>query len=510
MFKNIYKGFFIFFITFLSLVFFIHESRVFGIGYIDLARLLRVNLFARLFLVFILGIFLYFIYKIIQKFSKKQTILFAIFIGVTSIAFKYMWFVNFTLFQFWDMEALIELAELNHVYESFATRDYLYVAPHNTFEVFYLMLVNLFNFNNSLELVDMGRFMNMIWLLCMQGVIYKIVKEIKDEKSAIFSLVVTTMCIPLTAFMVFVYNDIPATLLYLLSTYMYILFFKEERLCYAFLGALFLMIGQALRSVGFIFAFTTFLYVFTIIKKYDKKHVTLVIITVLAFVIPNVVLSQGMRIAFKDNPTIVENYGLPIYHYLGAGISRGGDTDTPGFFDASYSYLYTSNKENKELANELMKDKYFTQMKNHTLYDWGQIMYYKFVFQWCDGNFEVDYFNSIGHEDDEMYPAYSTNTPIRQFISTGIIGRYFDNYNHSFWHLIVLVVAIYTLVNKNRNEEYLFILPILGFWAFYTIWETSSHYSFVALSYMIILFSIYFKDVIGLIENNLKRITRRS
>lgn len=509
MFKNIYRCFFIFFTTVLSLVLCVHVSRIMGKFYIDLARVFRTNIIARgLFIIVIVAI-LYGFIILVNKLNTKQLMILTIVLSVVTAIIKYVWFVNFPLFIYFDMELVVDIAEFNKLYESFAYRDYLFHSPINIFVVLYLMLLNHFDFLDIWNLVDMGRFMNGIWMLGTQAIIYLIVNELKDRKTAIFSLIVSTMFVPFTAFIVYVYNDIPSTFLYILSTYLYIMFFKTEKMGFAIIACFSLMIAMAFRSVGYIMGFTIFLYVFTILKKYDLKHVIVVVLTIIAVLLPNFILNESIRIAFHNDSSIMNNYGVPIYHFLGSGISKN-DKDTPGFYDDSYFSIYRYTDDNKELANDMMKNKYLNQMASYDLAEWADIIYRKFVYQWGDGNFEVDYLNSIGHEGEEMYPTYSSETKLRKFMSAGFIGEYFDNYNNSFWHLIIIILAIHSIFIKNKKEEYLFILPILGFWVFYTIWEVSSHYSFVVLPYVIVLFSLYFEDVVSLITTNLKKLLNKS
>lgn len=504
MFKSIYRYFFLFFTTVLSLIMFIHFAQTTGIDYIDLARVYGTNMIVRVILLLIFVLVLVGFVKLINKLSDKNLVIVMIVVGLVSVLFKLMWFINFPLYQYWDMEAIVGIAEFNGLRDSFISRSYLYIATQNTFPVIYLMFINLFDFGNNLNLVDMGRFVNGLWMTGTQILIMLTVCELKGKRSALFSLIVSTLFIPFTAFIVYVYNDVPSMFFYLLSTYMFIKFFRSDRLHYALIGCIALIFGQAFRSIGYIFAFTIFLYVFTILKKFNLKYILVVGLTIVAVLLPNFILDQSIKIAFKEDQVLVDNYGIPIYHYLGTGISKGR-TDTPGFFDYQYWKLYTDNSSDKEFAEYLMRTRYLAQRGSYDFSEWADIIYRKFVYQWADGNFEVDYFNNIGHDGEPMYPQFSSKTSVRKFISTGFMGELFNEYNNALWHLIILLVAVHTFLFKGEKEEYLFVLPILGFWAFYTIWEVSSHYSFVVIPYVLILFSIYFENVYVYLGRKLKK-----
>ncbi len=412
-----------------------------------------------------------------------------LFIIVVSLSIKIWWFYNFPLSHYYDMNSIIAFAkELAAGSKNvFAENSYLRLYPHQIpITVFYSFFVNCFPF----ELTRTAQFLNIVNMLLIQILIAFIVWELAGLRKAKQSLIISTAFLPFSLYIVHAYSDIPATMLYLLSTLFYILYKKNKHVIFLSVFFLSFAVANLLRPIGLIFCIAIVLNIL-MEQKTDpivlKKNFYFIVFLLLMMHFPAFILKGWIK-----NQGYVESIealdGLGKVYIVAMGLNKGQDGQTPGFF---YPYVELKFKGDKEAFNKEMKNEIFHLINNFAPMSYLKHLYCKLLFQFGDGKFETDTINNINVNLVHSPARFSYATAFQSLLQRqSIIAGMLTNYMQAFWHalLVYLVVTIWRRSNSNMfREARIIVLFILGNAAYFLIGETSPHYSFIVLPHIIVL-----------------------
>jgi len=454
----------------------------------------------------ILGI-IYFIYNIINKYANKHYFKSLVTILLVTLILKLIWITNFPLIKYYDIGDMIR--RVSHFlcgdYVGFGYGGYLYTQPHLTGNTMFLYQVSKIfihpttsDYTNYLvDVARVGHAINIIFLTVSQFLVTKITLLITDSKEkSLLSGFAFMIFIPLIAASGYVYGDVTAMALLLLSVLFVIKYTKNQKIYYLFLSIITLGVSDLFRKLALVFLIAIVLYILI----YERKYIILLFVPL--FFLPTslfeyTLIKKGFTEELYDN-------SVPVYSFIQIGLQYGTDKNTPGYYsgDVHKHYIETFNLD-KEAATEFYKNNVIDLLKRRTLAHHFTFFLRKYVIHWGDGAFEYDLQNGMREINDITTMAYET--PLQKITRGKFLGRRLVDYSHNLWYLIVATILFGLIKGKNNIKELNMIyLPILGIMAFYLIWEISPHYCLIVLPLFIILFAVYLPDLFDLINKNPK------
>ena len=127
---------------------------------------------------------------------------------------------------------------------------------------------------------------------------------------------------------------------------------------------------------------------------------------------------------------------------------------------------------------------------------------YKYLFQWSCGTFETDLANNLIDNPADSPVGFYYETPLQKFITgNGIVYSSVNMLCYIMWYLFVMVISVSMvkdiLQRRIDLKMLLFQIIVLGFIGFYIIMETSPHYLFIVLPFVIMIFARSFCRLIN-------------
>ncbi len=452
-------------------------------------------------LLILLSIILYRLCLKFNKYSKKVvipvTLLFSFVIQIIIIFL-------FTRLPTDDSQTVVSLALnmlYNKDYSSFQTGGYLYMFPFNFSFVLYLKTL-LAIFPDNYVVI---KIFNILFSLVTTLMIYLIYKEInyKSKENDYGVLIFAATYIPSLFMCNFIYNDIIATAFLTTTIYFIIKFVKEKSIKYIIISSISLSIGNYFRSVGVIVLIAAVIYILLSIKKIGIKKVMISFgILALLFNVPSLTQNAVLQSTHIVNQSVNKN-SAPIYMWLHMGISE----DKLGFWDdmQSYNIYQRQGNYNKEKSTELFKEAIKNKLSNLSYSDLGKMYYKKIVWTWTEGTYQVERYGiGVGSSSNKgqgrgmVMGSYSYNT-----VATNLFKGNSEYRSGLLWILYVMNFLMYCFIlirlisgiKAKRFDEVFLILVILGFIAFYILWEIKSRYIYPVYPLLIVLSYMGFKDV---------------
>lgn len=492
--------FFMLFMSILGISLLFGHTSVIMKDWIDYARFFRDSSLLKMLGASVLFAFLWFFRSALENVltsSKREIVVFLV-LFLMALGLHYTWLKIYSINSYIDMDDVVSNAFLliGKDYVSFTPVNYLYVYTNNipmTFIARKIMV--MFSLNEWTSAVRGLQIMN---LIIMQGIftlIYGVVRKLSNPKAAVFSALVFLLFFPFTGYVFYVYSDIPATFMFLLSIYLYLsVRNKSWSLVLVLVSALSLNIGNILRPVGIILFIAVVLHM--LITKPFKRALLQALLFAVFYFIPlfnqdHFLISRGII----ESP-IVEDANLNKLRTergLCKSTSFGNDQETPGFHSIPCDQAWDS------VDFEVINDRYVDMIQsNLSKIDEPllalQFMYTKFIYQWGDGMFETDIMNQMTEKNSNFGNITPEFLHIRTLMDSFGIEKIIISWTHIFWFLMIIILLLQTFWLKSSNSLLLKLI-ILGYIGFYLLWEISPHYGFITLPYFIILFSIGFESI---------------
>ncbi|WP_341281168.1 glycosyltransferase family 39 protein [Paenibacillus sp. FSL H8-0537] len=402
-----------------------------------------------------------------------------------------------------DSETVLSLA-MNMLYQkdysTFNTGGYLYMFPFNFSIVLYLKtLLQLFP-DNYLVI----KIFNILFTLVTTVMIYLLNRELnsKSKEHDYGVLVFGATYIPALFMSNFIYNDVIATAFLTSALYFSVRFIRTRSIKTMILAAILLAIGNYFRSIGVIFLIAVLLSIIFNIRKIGvKKAVASLILMAALFNVPawsqNAVL-QATNVVDES----VNDNSAPVYMWLNMGINL----NTFGFWDSRQSYnIYQRDAGyNKADSVELFKESISNKLSEASAGDLAKMYFKKLIWTWTEGTYQMERYGmgNDGSSDTggsrgfklERYSYTTWATDLFKADSNYRSGVLWVLYVMSFLMYCGIFIRLLSGIRAKRYEETSLILVILGFIAFYLLWEIKSRYIYPVYPLLIVLSYMGFKD----------------
>ncbi len=475
-------------------------TQVIFIDFIDYARFSFSGTWMKWILVILLLITLIVLIKILRRifWSKRRFWIVFLLMNLVILIMRVCWLRLFPINSYYDMNEVLQaaFAITNGDYQTFSHNGYLFMAPTNIPITFILTWVIgvMKQLAIPAEWTSLARCMQLINLVMMQGITLILSGCVywlsdRDHAKTILALIVIALFFPYLSYTFYVYNDIPSVVFYSMMLLFFILYEKQKKAVWIILTAVCLTIGNLIRPIGTIYLLAFLFYFLTV--RFSKKHLLLCFVFLLLFQIPTRWMDQALMKEGYTTFSITTTQDIELSRQLNGickGFSYGTDGQTPGFFSLPCDQIWQRNHGDYTEASRQyrqMIQEEWQQFENP--WEWLQFLVTKYLYQWGDGSFETVTFNDIGPQANQItsfMPQYSSK---RQWVQRTMIGDWIIQYNQAFWMIMLLTFLHSTRKNQEEILSF-FYLCILGFMAFYLIWEVSPHYLFPLIPIMLVLF----------------------
>ncbi|WP_438496358.1 glycosyltransferase family 39 protein [Paenibacillus sp. IHBB 3054] len=386
-------------------------------------------------------------------------------------------------------------------YSSFQTGGYLYMFPFNFSMVLYLKTL-LFLFPDNYLVI---KIFNILFSLVTTLMVYLLYKELnaRSKENDYGVLIIAATYVPSLFMSNFIYNDVIATAFLTSALYFAVRFLRRMSMKDILLTAILLAIGNYFRSTGMIFLIAVLICLFFSIRTLGlKKALASIGITVLLFNVPgwtqNAVL-QATHVV--DEP--VNKKSAPVYMWLNMGINL----ETLGFWDNQQSYNIYQREANYNKADsvELFKASIGDKLSEASLGELAEMYYKKLVWTWTEGTYQMERYG-IGNDGSsrsggragfvmDRYSYTTFATDLFKGDSKYRSGLLWVLYVQNFLMYGFILIRLIGSISAKRFEETSIILVVLGFIAFYLLWEIKSRYIYPVYPLLIVLSYMGFKDV---------------
>lgn len=454
-----------------------------------------------IFLITLLSLILYRVFLKLNKFRKSvvvPTVLFISFVIQVVIIF------SFARLPTDDSKIVLTIALdmlYKNDYSSLSAPGYIHMFPFNLSTVVYLKTLLALFPDNYLII----KLFNIFFSLVTSLMIYLIYKEInyRSKEHDYGVLVFGATYLPALFMSNFIYNDSIATAFFTSAIYFSIKFVKEGHIRYIVISSILLAIGNYFRSLGLIILIAFIIYFLLNANKLGIQRVILSICIILLMIS---VPGCTQNAVLKSKNLISEPLGknsAPVHMWLNMGLN----IDRFGFWDnyESYKIYWYKGQFNKEMSAQLFKEEIKNKLGNAT-YRQLIVMYYrKLIWTWTEGTYQVERYG-LGVDPSKAKPelkkyilgGYCYKTFFTELFSRGSIykrGMTWGLYILNFLMYCCILVRTIIEVRNNKFGELLLVLVILGFIAFYLLWEIKSRYIYPVYPILIVLSYMGFKDI---------------
>lgn len=364
-------------------------------------------------------------------------------------------------------------------FEAFERGHYLYMHPQNMGISLYLY----FLYSTLSNGIFVPKFMNILFSTLTSLMIFLIYRELNgsDRKNDYSILIAACLFPPSIVINNLIYNDIISTSFFTCSVFFAIKYVKCKKIYFALLFSVFLSLGNFLRSIGLIFLLAIAIYVIFNTQSL-KKTVLALLIALMVFSIP----SPAVKKIIESRANLQEPIGknsAPVWMWIHMGMSM----DTMGFWDDWVSYdIYFASGWDKKLSEKIYRERIAENLKNLGAKSLMELYLKKTFWVWTEGTYQSEYYGLGGYNSG----GYLYESAANRFLQDG--SQYRDVFrwivyvfNFLMYCLIVLMLTV--SIKKRDYKEELFVLIILGFIAFYIIWEIKSRYLYPCYPYLLIL-----------------------
>lgn len=353
------------------------------------------------------------------------------------------------------------------IYHGFKGTSYFARFAHDIITVLYFSLFYRFT-SHPLWWI---KFFNVIFSTLSVYLIYLLIKELFNEKTACKGALLLALYPPYIMFTSETMSENMAIPFYLLSIYIFIKALKLEKKSWLFLlCGLCLSLGNMFRMVGMVILVAYGMYLF-IYKGFIKgiKSTSLILI---AFIIPIYVTSSWLM-----NRDVIENHLWQSKESHITSILKGTNIKYYGMWnpeDAQLPVDYDHDSEKVEAAAKaIIKERF----KNASPLQLGQFYITKLMLQWITGDFF-----SVLWTVENAAPTAIINFLVRHISLLQLAC--------SAYFIMLIFLSLKGILSKDYPEEINFFYILLGgFILLYLITEVQGRYSFI-IGWIFIIFAV--------------------
>ncbi len=386
--------------------------------------------------------------------------------------------------------------------------NYLGNYPNNIGITLFFTFLYSFLPNSNISL----RFFNLLFNSISALIIYKIYKELYPERQnkAYGVLLLAVTFPPPIILNNFTYGDIFSNTFCLAAMLNALRFTKKRLGKYALYTALFLMAGNFMRSVAFLFLAAIVLYWSLNFEPKRSINIKNMVYAAASALLFNVPLKVFSFIGVKTG-LISERVGVhsnPVWRWINIGYPE----KKLGYWDGGINtYIFlTRFKCNKHDASVYFINDLLSKIKTTGI---NQVVKYyakKTFWLWTEGTYSVNYYGLAQAVRPEHFVLY--NTPFVKYVEPcdKAVRISLDWMLHSFnWFVLGLVILyLFDSVRKKDLRMELFVYVIFLYIGFYLLWEVKSRYIFGVYPIFLTMSYCYSEKIFDYLEGSFSKLKK--
>ncbi|MEQ8153659.1 MAG: glycosyltransferase family 39 protein [Clostridiaceae bacterium] len=452
------------FLTILSIVSFLFTT-YYGLDYAEHPLYEKDN-FIFLLIIFILVILALFLFDKYYGIEKINTRILLFALMVYTLVLGVLWVFISSSVPNADQNTVSVIADqfCDNNFTALKYGGYLFIYPFQLGMVALLELIYRIAGKDSFLLFQ---FINTVFLCVSFYAIYRITAiSFKKDKIINIFLILLFGCFQLIMFCTFVYGNIMSLMLSVISVWMQLKYFENNKIRYFIISAISIAFAIVIKSNSTIILFAIIImFLLNFLKNRKLMQLVLPVVLVLISVIPGILLNT-----FYEKRSGMEiNDGAPKLLWVAMGLQES--ERAPGWYNG-YSYEpYVENKFDKEKTTNQAKEAIYSSLnnfKNNPVYA-ARFFCKKFVSQWNDPSFQ-DFW--ISRNPNKEYSETTNNMYYGKLhnISIGFMNTY---------HFIVIFSALcFVMLEWKRisTNQIFFALIVFGGFLFHMVWEAKGQY----------------------------------
>lgn len=459
---------------------------------------IKFNSFLYIIGMFILGISLYIINKIINEklyedTEKKKKIRKILFISAITIyaIFNIVWCIFVRPPIVGDQIHACNLAQTfyngnleeflpNMTYANIPLSDYMQ-AYHQQISLSFVF--SLFFRIIHYDGIGILRVLNIIGNIFIVIALYKIGMQLskKYKVNKVLLLFLITTFISLTMLSTFIYGDIPSIALCLFSVYFMMKYNETGKIKYPIIASILTMFAYMMRMNSLIFIIATVIYLlinlFNKFTKRDTKQNLIKILIISMYIIISIIPSSLVKTYYLNKYNLDKEKEYPNISYFLMAMEESWRGN--GWYSEDIGEPALKDPINKKIEyKDRIKDRltYFSKHLDYTFDFYTK----KIASMWAENTYSAIRSNA-SEENDQIVNA---NKPLMLYQKTLLI--------------LMCVCSLIVLIHnrKNLSVDVIFLITIfIGGFAFHILWEAKSRYIIPYIIALIPVASIYINKI---------------
>ena len=464
---------------------------------------IKFNNFTYIIGLIILGSFLFFISKIINKYlykdsNSKSKATNRKYLFLTSlilyVLFNIIWAILVNPKIVGDQVHVSKLAQAMYrgnteknlsilTYAGISLGDYIQAYQQ---QISLAFIYSIFFRIMHIGILEILRILNVIGntliVIAMFKINNQLSKQYKTNKVLLLILILTFISLPML--LTFVYGDIPSLALCLFSVYFMMRYTETKKLMYPISATIFTMIAYMMRMNSLIFIIATVIYLllnlFKEITKKSWKNRILEISVIIIYVIISILPTTLIKNYYLNKFNLDKNKSYPNISFILIAMEEGPRAN--GWYneeigEPALNKLGDIEEEYKERIKQRIK--YFTENIGYTF----DFYVMKLASMWTENTY-----SAISNNTLEYYSFENLVEPLT-----------------FYQKILLLIICLSSLIvliqnRKNLSIDIIFLITIfIGGFAFHILWEAKSRY---IIPYIIVLIPV---ATISISNNNIRK-----
>lgn len=435
------------------------------------------NLKQIVFITVLIGLFIVLNKILLNKISDKAKKIIVSIILITFLILEIISVMYFKVERNWDFKWVMDTAEDLTKIGSTDKLHYFQVFPNNI-GALTIITLSMWITNGA----EIGAYIANIMFVFLSAIFAMLAsKKIGGYKLAINTLLIMLLCCPIYLYTPIVYTDTLSIFIPVATLYFWLLAKETNNTSkkYIYWGILSILsvIGYSLKPVAMIVYIAIIIETILCNRKYIKQLAVSLILFIILLVSYN---TAEEKIIIKNSP-----WTYPYTHWIMMGLnkpeSEGGTSIGWGAYSAEDNE-YTGVQPSVELKKEANIKRIKERLSEFGFRGYIEFLFNKFEYVWNDGTYYV--FNKIG------WDTINKDTILYEYIigekSNYIIKPFLSNL-HQFMMIIILIVIITDIKNKDDESIRVMGISMVGIAIFLLFWEARSRYIYFLIPIFCIL-----------------------
>lgn len=379
----------------------------------------------------------------------------------------------------WDMGEVYKIA-VNIVETENPDLFYLYKFPNNVGVTgVYTILFGISNAIGITNYVNVATIFNSIIVIACVILMYLIVRKLYGNKKALMILIISIFTTPLYLYAAIYYSDTLSILFMLLTAYIFIKIkeINQNKKLLKIFGYIFLtlviFVGMQIKITTFFIVIAYILY--KILNGKIKELGRPLLVFVPTFIIIYIIYSLILNNIILPRKDLSNQAKLPTEQWIVMGLQGVG-----GYNQAEFDYMnqIPTYEEKQNAAREQIKQ----ILSEYDVNSFIKHLTEKLKYAWTDGTY-------FAPEKLRREPV--NNTILHEFVLAN--GKYSSYYKYlpQVMHLSMLIFILIGACKTIKEKEYedtnvIFYILMIGFIAFFLIWENRSRYILTCVPFLMI------------------------